>query len=419
MPARTTQQVRVGSRSLELSNLEKVFYPATGFTKGQVIDYYSRIAPAMVPHLKGRPLNLKRYPNGVEAPFFFQKEAPSNTPAWLRVFEVWSDTRGGPIRFCTANDTASLVWLANTGNLEFHSLLSRAPDAETPTMMVFDLDPGPGAGLLGAAAVALLVHDALQSAGLEAFPKVSGGKGVQVYVPLNTPVTFEATRNYSLAVAQSLERRHPTAIVSNMRKDLRQGKVLIDYSQNSRHKSTVSPYSLRARTEPSVSAPVTWKEIDDAVTRRDEDRLRFTPEQVLLRVAKQGDLFAPILSLRQRLESRRPRGPPARASGEPPSRRPTAKARPKTPTRASPKPSPKSSPKPSPKSSPRVSPKRPPRGKHRKATKLPPGRGRPKRRAGNSKNAGPVRRPWAQKPKAPSPSGARKSRSAATSQATT
>lgn len=307
MAARTTQRVKVGARSLELSNLGKVFYPATGFTKGQVLDYYARIAPVMVPHLKGRPLNLKRYPNGVEAPFFFQKEAPANTPAWLRTFPMWSDTRGGTIRFCTANDAASLVWLANTGNLEFHSLLCKAPDSETPTMMVFDLDPGEGAGLLGAAAVALLVRDALVDRGLESFAKVSGGKGVQVYVPLNVPVGFDDTRDYALALAQELERRHPTAIVSNMRKELRKGKVLIDYSQNSRHKSTVSPYSLRARATPSVSAPVKWSEVEFAVAARDEDSLRFTPPRVLARVRRMGDLFAPVLRLRQHLEARPPK----------------------------------------------------------------------------------------------------------------
>jgi bifunctional non-homologous end joining protein LigD len=314
MPERTVTRARVGRRVLELSNLGKVYYPATGFTKGHVVDYYARVAPAMLPHLRRRPLNLKRYPDGVDAAFFFQKEAPVNTPEWLKRYRIWSGSKDDHITFTSANDAASLVWLANAGNLEFHPLLCHGEDPETPTAMVFDLDPGEGVGLLGSAAVALLVRDHLRSLGLKSWPKVSGGKGVQPYVPLNTPCTYDETRAASLAIAQELERRHPDAIVSNMRKELRRGKVLIDWSQNSRHKSTVAPYSLRARPEPAVSAPVRWDEVEDAVARRDEGLLRFSPEETLRRVNELGDLFAPVLRTRQHLPGSEPRRRPRKAA---------------------------------------------------------------------------------------------------------
>ena len=314
-PPRTVQQVRVGGRKLELSNLAKVFYPETGFTKGEVIDYYARIAPAMVPHLKGRPLNLKRYPHGVDGEFFFQKEAPATTPAWLKTVRVWSGTKGAPINFTTASDTASLVWLANLANLEFHALLCKGSDPDTPTVMVFDLDPGEGVGLLESAAVSLLLKDSLQDMGLKAWVKTSGGKGIQPYVPLNTPCTYDMTRDTSLAIAEALLRRHPEAVVTNMRKELRKGKVLIDYSQNSRHKSTVAVYSLRARAQPSVSTPVTWEEVEAAVDERDGELLRFSPDEVLKRVERHGDLFAPVARLRQHLPGKEPKAAPTSARG--------------------------------------------------------------------------------------------------------
>jgi len=336
VPARTVSRVKVGGRTLELSNLDKVMYPKTGFTKAQVIDYYARIAPAMVPHTKDRPLNLKRYPHGVEQAFFFQKEAPAGTPEWLRTYDVWSDTNQDTIHFTTASDTASLVWLANLANLEFHTLLCHGKDPETPTMMVFDLDPGEGVGLLESAAVSLLVKDHLQDMGLKSFPKVSGGKGVQPYVPLNTPCTFTQTRDASLAVARALERRHPEAIVTNMRKDLRKGKVLIDYSQNSRHKSTVCVYSLRAREKPSVSAPLEWSEVEKAVDDRSDKGLRFSPEEVLRRVERKGDLFAPVEKLKQRLPGREaPEQPrPVKRTSKRPAKKAKAAAKPVAKSRA-------------------------------------------------------------------------------------
>lgn len=305
-------EVKVDGRSLRLSNLDKVYYPATGFTKADVLGYYARIAPVMVPHLRLRPLNLKRYPDGVGAPHFFQKECPSNRPAWLATVPLWSETKGATITFCSASNAASLVWLANAGNLEFHTLLLRKDSHEQPTLMVYDLDPGDGAGLLESASVALLVKDDLQDAGLRCWAKVSGGKGMQAYVPLNTPTSFEAARAYALAVAERLHRLHPAAIVANMRKDLRKGKILIDYSQNSRHKSTVSVYSLRAQSEPTVSAPVSWQEVEIAVAASEPERLRFLPDQVLRRVRRSGDLFAEVLAVRQHLPGREASSSPAR-----------------------------------------------------------------------------------------------------------
>lgn len=322
MPQRTVERVRVGNRALELSNLAKVYYPKTGFTKAEVIDYYLRIAPAMLPHLRHHPLNLKRYPEGVEGEFFFQKEAPVNTPDWLTTYRIWSDTKGERIRFTTASDTPSLIWLANTGNLEFHTLLSVGADPETPKWLVFDLDPGEGAGIIGSAAVALLVKDRLQDLGLKSFPKTSGGKGVQPYVPLNTPCTFEQTRDTSYELARGLERGHPDAIVTNMRKELRVGKVLVDYSQNSHHKSTVCVYSLRARPLPSVSTPLRWEEVEAAVDARDPAMLAFSPAQVLKRVERHGDLFEPVVKLKQHLPGREAKKPKAAQKPEAAAKRP-------------------------------------------------------------------------------------------------
>jgi len=330
------QLVRLQGRELRLTNLRKVLYPKTGFTKADVVAYYAAIAPAMVPHLKGRPLNLKRYPDGVDAPFFFQKEAPSHRPEWLHTVDIWSDTKGDEIRFVTCDDAPSLVWLANAGNLEFHTLLAKGATHTRPTMMVFDLDPGDGVGLLESAGVALLLKDHLDGLGLKAFPKVSGGKGVQPYVPLNTPCTFEDTRNASLAVAEAMERQYPHAVVSNMRKELRRNKVLIDWSQNSHHKSTVCAYSLRARDQPSVSAPVTWDEVEAAVDARDTDVLRFSPQDTLERVERLGDLFAPVLKLKQHLpEKCKPASRPYRPEGqrETPSGKKRAPAAPAKPSR--------------------------------------------------------------------------------------
>lgn len=303
MSPRTVHPVRVGRRNLELSNLDKVLYPQTGFTKADAIDYYARVAPALLPHLRDRPLTLKRYPEGVEAPYFYQKEAPPH-PKWVDTVPVWSDTNGRLVNYCVANSLETLVWLVNAGDLEMHAFLHRSSDLQRPTTLAFDLDPGPGADVLDCAQVAAWLKRALDAVGLQSFPKVSGSKGIQVYVPLNTKVTYEGprgTKPFSRAVAERLQAEHPDLVVSNMRRDLRKGKVLVDWSQNTESKTTVCAYSLRAKPEPWVSAPVTWRELAGALAKDDRERLFLSPDDTLRRVDRLGDLFAPVLKLRQRL----------------------------------------------------------------------------------------------------------------------
>jgi bifunctional non-homologous end joining protein LigD len=292
-PARV--EVEVQGRGLSLSNLDKVMYPSVGFTKGEVIDYYTRVAPALLPHLRDRPLTLKRYPNGVEGGYFYEKQCPSHRPAWVRseAMQMQSKT----IDFCICDDLPTLVWLANLADLELHPSLSLADDIDRPTVMAFDLDPGPPAGLAQCCEVAVLLRDALAQLGLESFAKTSGSKGIQVYVPLNVEgVDYDhGTKALSHALARLLEARHPELIVSQQRKDLRRGKVLIDWSQNDEAKTTVCVYSLRARERPTVSTPVRWEELDEP------DALVFEAGDVLRRVEEHGDLFAPVVELRQEL----------------------------------------------------------------------------------------------------------------------
>ena len=272
-------------------------YPETGFTKGQVIDYYTRIAPAVLPHLRDRPLTLKRYPNGVEGGHFYEKQCPSHRPDWVRSEPVV--LRSKTIDFCVCDDLATLVWLANLADLELHPSLSKVPDVGRPTVMAFDLDPGPGAGLEQCCDVALLLRDTLAALGLESFPKTSGSKGIQVYVPLNVDdVDYDhGTKRLSNALARHLESQHPKLIVSSQRKELRKNRVLIDWSQNDEHKTTVGVYSLRARERPTVSTPLAWEEVDAGGA----DALVFEADDVLARVEEHGDLFAPVASLQQEL----------------------------------------------------------------------------------------------------------------------
>jgi len=289
--------VDVAGKQLSLSNLDKVLYPEVGFTKGHVIDYYTRIAPVLLPHLADRPLTLKRYPNGVDGGHFYEKQCPSHRPDWVRseAVELSSKT----IHFCICDDLPTLVWLANLADLELHPSLSKVPEVERPTLMAFDLDPGPGTGLRECCEVALLLRDALGRLGLECFPKTSGSKGIQVYVPLNVEdVDYDhGTKLISNALARHLESQHPKLIVSTQKKELRKNKVLIDWSQNDEHKTTVSVYSLRARERPTVSTPLSWDEVDAG----DPDALVFETEDVLARVEEHGDLFAPVAALEQRL----------------------------------------------------------------------------------------------------------------------
>ena len=295
----TNVEVAVDGRRLKLSNLDKVLYPEAGFTKGQVLDYYTRIAPVLVPHLRDRPLTLKRYPDGVDSQFFYEKQCPSHRPDWVATAPVWSGRNERTIDFCLANDLPTLVWVANLASLELHTALHRAPDLSRPTSVVFDLDPGEPAGLAECVTVALELRQVLGDLGLTSVVKTSGSKGLQVYVPLNTPVNYDGTKAFSRALAQILERHHPKLVVSNMAKELRRGKVLIDWSQNDEHKTTVSVYSLRARPRPTVSAPLLWEEVEAAAGGAPLPVVE--AGEAVERVERQGDLFAPLEELTQEL----------------------------------------------------------------------------------------------------------------------
>jgi bifunctional non-homologous end joining protein LigD len=299
--ARRAVEVQIGGRRLELVNLDKVFYAADGFTKGQVIDYYLRIAPALLPHLKDRPLTLKRYPDGAQGPFFYEKRCPSHRPAWVRTAAVWSGVQEEEIRFCVVEDLATLIWAVNLADLEMHTYLHRARAVERPTALVFDLDPGPPADAVQCCEVALALKDLFDRIGLASFPKASGSKGVQVYVPLNSPVGYDTTKPFARAVAELLERQRPDLVVSSMKKALRAGKVFVDWSQNDPHKTTVCVWSLRAKERPTVSAPLRWKEVEGAQRARDAQAISFDAAEALRRFERDGDLFAPVLELRQRL----------------------------------------------------------------------------------------------------------------------
>jgi bifunctional non-homologous end joining protein LigD len=292
-------ELEVGGRHLEVSNLNKVMYPRSGFTKADVINYYISVADVLLPHLKDRPLTLKRYPDGVEAPFFYEKQCPVHRPPWIRTQRVESRNEQGEVNYCVPSDVASLVWVANLASLELHTFLHRARALTRPTSVAFDLDPGPPADIIDCCRVALGLRKSLEDLGLEAWPKTSGSKGLQVYVPLNSPVSYEKTKEFARTMARYLEATDPALIVTRMEKARRRGKVFIDWSQNDPHKTTICVYSLRAKPDPTVSTPVTWEEIDSTVRR--ENPLSFTTEQVLKRVAVHGDLFAPVLTLRQKL----------------------------------------------------------------------------------------------------------------------
>ena len=299
MPAPTI--VDVEGRKLSLTNLDKILYPAAGFAKGQVIDYYVRIAPVLVPHLSGRPLTMKRYPEGVDHEYFFEKNAPKHRPEWVKTTPVWSDSNHRTINFILANDLATMVWIANLASLELHPSLSLGSNIERPTMIVFDLDPGPPANIVQCAQVGLWVRAIFDHFGLQGFPKTSGSKGMQIYVPLNTPTSYEETKPFAHAIARLLESEHRDMVVSDMKKVVRTNKVFVDWSQNDQHKTTIGVYSLRARERPTVSTPITWDEVEETLKKKDAERLVFEAPEVLKRVEKMGDLFAPVLQLEQKL----------------------------------------------------------------------------------------------------------------------
>jgi bifunctional non-homologous end joining protein LigD len=294
-------EAEIEGRKLRLSNLDKVLYPEVGFTKGQVIDYYARVAPVLLPHLHGRPLTMKRYPDGVDGKFFYEKQCPSHRPDWVQTASIWSRHNKDTIDYCLANDLPTLVWTANLADLELHTSLSLAAEIERPTMMVFDLDPGEPADIVDCCRVGLWVRDLFEGLGLDSFPKTSGSKGLQVYVPLNVETSYAETKPFAKAVAELLEKQHPKQVVSRMNKDLRGGKVLVDWSQNDEHKTTVCVYSLRAKERPTVSTPVAWDEVERCLHAKDPGVLTFDSDALLARVEELGDPFGPVLTLRQDL----------------------------------------------------------------------------------------------------------------------
>jgi bifunctional non-homologous end joining protein LigD len=309
--------INVQGKQLKLSNLEKILYPAVGFTKKQVIDYYVRIAPAIIPHLAGRALTRKRYPDGVEGEPFFEKNAPMHRPDWVKTAPIWSGRNRRTIHYVLADDMATLVWLANLAALELHPSLSLATDITCPTMMVFDLDPGPPANIVQCCQVGLWLRAIFEHFSLQSFPKTSGSKGLQIYVPLNTPVTYDATKLFSHALAQLLEHDHRDLVVSDMKKQIRTGKVFVDWSQNDEHKTTIGVYSLRAREHPTVSTPVTWEEVERAHKKKDAALLVFEAGATVARFEKMGDLFEPVLELKQSLPDLRKLAAAAAEKAEP------------------------------------------------------------------------------------------------------
>ncbi len=301
MPKETT--VDIEGKHLKLSNLDKVLYPEVGFTKGQVIDYYVRIAPILLPHLRARPLTMKRYPNGVGGMFFYEKNCPSHRPDWVKTARVWSEGNNRWMDYCLIEDLATLVWAANLADLELHTSLSLGKNVLQPSFLVFDLDPGAPATIVQCCEVGVWVRDVFSKLGLQCCAKTSGSKGLQIYVPLNTTVTYDETKPFAHELARMLERRHPELVVSDMKKALRTGKILVDWSQNDDHKTTVCVYSLRAKERPTTSTPVKWTEVENCLKKGDPSLLVFDSEEVLARTKKYGDLFEPVLKLKQKMPS--------------------------------------------------------------------------------------------------------------------
>jgi bifunctional non-homologous end joining protein LigD len=294
-------QIDVGGRRLAIRNLDRVLFPAAGTTKAEVLDFYARVAGVMLAHLRRRPLHMHRYPEGVDGPRFWQKACPESRPDWVRTVGVWSPDKRADIDFCVVDELATLLWAVNIGSIELHTSLHTAEDLHRPTVLAFDLDPGPGADVLDCADVALRLRELLADVGLRGLVKTSGSKGLGLYVPLNTPVTYAATKPLARLVAELLEAQWPDRVTSRAARDLRHGKVLVDWGQNTEHKSMVCAYSVRAKRRPTVSTPVTWEELEAAVGDRDAAGLSFEMGDVLRRVEQHGDLFAEVLTLEQRL----------------------------------------------------------------------------------------------------------------------
>ncbi|HEY6317479.1 MAG TPA: non-homologous end-joining DNA ligase [Acidimicrobiia bacterium] len=295
MAAGSKAVIDVEGHHLTLSNLEKVLYPATGATKATVIAYYSKVAPAMLPHLAGRAVTMVRFPDGVEGNSFFEKRCPSHAPRWVHTGQV-----DPGLIACVVDDAATLVWMANLAALELHTLQARVADPDHPTSMVFDLDPGPPADVLACARVALELQSTLTSLGLRSVAKTSGSKGLHLAVPVRG-ATADETKAVALGLGQLLAKRAPDRVTVNMAKEQRPNRVFVDWSQNDRHKTTVAAYSLRAQPRPMVSAPVTWDEVSDALDAGDPGALAFDADEVLARVERLGDPYATNLDADQEL----------------------------------------------------------------------------------------------------------------------
>jgi bifunctional non-homologous end joining protein LigD len=300
----TSRQVEVEGRELKLTNLDKVLYPEAGFSKGEVVDYYAKVAAAMVPHLSGRAVTLRRFPEGVDDldAAFFEKRCPKHRPKWVKTTSVVAGPRSGKIDFCVCDGLPTLIWMAQLAAIELHPSLSLGRAPTRPTVLAFDLDPGPPADVVDCCRVALRLRDMFGHFGVRSFPKTSGSKGLQVYVPLNDKkVSYDKTKPFAKAIAQLLEKQTPDLVVSKMKKVEREGKVFVDWSQNHRSKTTIAVYSLRARERPTASTPVTWEEVETVADSGDGSTLVFEAGAVLERIEQHGDLFAPVLELQQEL----------------------------------------------------------------------------------------------------------------------
>ena len=299
-----TRQVEVDGKELKLSNLDKVLYPKTGFSKGEMVDYYAKVAPALVPHLSGRAVTLRRFPEGVEDldAAFYEKRCPKHRPKWVKTAKVQAGPRAGVIEFCVCDSLPTLIWMAQLAAIELHPSLSLGRAPTRPTVLAFDLDPGPPADIADCCRLALRLREMFGHFGVESFPKTSGSKGMQVYVPLNRKDTsYEVTKPFAKAIAQLLEKQTPDEVVSKMKKVEREGKVFVDWSQNHRSKTTIAVYSLRARERPTCSTPIGWEEVEACADSGDGSALVFEAGDVLERIEDHGDLFAPVLELEQEL----------------------------------------------------------------------------------------------------------------------
>jgi bifunctional non-homologous end joining protein LigD len=299
-----TRQVEVDGKELRLTNLDKVLYPEVGFTKGEMVDYYAKVAPAIVPHLRGRAVTLRRFPEGVDDldSAFFEKRCPKHRPKWVKTTRVQAGPNAGKIDFCVCDSLPTLIWMAQLAAIELHPSLSLGRAHKRPTVLAFDLDPGPPADVVDCARVALRLREVLGQLELESFVKTSGSKGMQLYVPLNGKATYEDTRPFAQALAQLIAKQSPDEVLAKMgKKTDRSGKVLIDWYQNNERKTTIAVYSLRARERPTVSTPVTWEEVEAVAEAGDGSSLVFEAGDVVERIEEHGDLFAPVLELKQQL----------------------------------------------------------------------------------------------------------------------